>query len=892
MMSANLALIICAVRLTVPQIAAIAVLALIVLGAFIAFRFNTSLQMRVSFNMDDESELYNREGLEVYYNKNLKNIKKVSFVVVEIPNLMFAYKNHPKKDEYIIKIANAVLKGMKDQETAARIAFNKFAALLDDRDTAQIKEFCKKTEDILNADGFDGYSDMKFIVKFGVYENPELKDFQGDVRLTEAAIMYSSVVEKNIYYYNSEVNSYAELEAVINKARKIAVEQKQFVPYVIPRVSVKDKKVIGGEIACRWVDSTQKELYYPHEYLPIFEADGFIKQIDKLMFEAACLLAQSLSNKKIDDMVIAVNVSKKNFEDVNYADSLVEIARGFNIKNQDLEIGLTGISEEDTTEMISKFVSDLKQRGFRVASNGFGKSAQPLSAIISTSYDTYKLDSTFFATGLNTDKSKSAVVDLMNLISRQEANVVCDGVTDANTMNFVASVDENSFIQGDVISKAIPVYQFDTLLTTKYEFQKISVPKASYAPVADTSATNEEIEAQNARIAELEQMLADERAKHEEDSAKLEEESAKLEEESARLEEERAKLEEEKAKRQEHKAKLEEERAMLEEEKARTKKAAEQSARENELDRLRKELEDMRYDRSRPSNVVDRSSSIEYELDRLRRELDVEREKSKNAELKMRDNAIEQLRKEMEALKKEAEDAKKSKKYVASDEEDEDEEDLRPIAKKQKAQPKVEYDDDDDDDYEDDEIDDYDLDEDSDEEEEQLSKLMAMFKKQFRGEWEEEMMKKYPNLMKKHNERQSFADRIVKLAPEAKELFNSAKNTIMAYDGVVNVTKNHCDSFVYNRKVIAKIAISGKSVKVYLPLDPNAYSNAQFPHKDASMKKAHAKTPFAMRITSKLSAKRLGILFEDVARTYGLKVNPAFKTKDYARGMQFKRKKQ
>ena len=81
-MSANLALIICAVRLTVPQIAAIAVLALIVLGAFIAFRFNTSLQMRVSFNMDDESELYNREGLEVYYNKNLKNIKKVSFVVV------------------------------------------------------------------------------------------------------------------------------------------------------------------------------------------------------------------------------------------------------------------------------------------------------------------------------------------------------------------------------------------------------------------------------------------------------------------------------------------------------------------------------------------------------------------------------------------------------------------------------------------------------------------------------------------------------------------------------------------------------------------------------------------------------------------------------------------
>ena len=114
----------------------------------------------------------------------------------------------------------------------------------------------------------------------------------------------------------------------------------------------------------------------------------------------------------------------------------------------------------------------------------------------------------------------------------------------------------------------------------------------------------------------------------------------------------------------------------------------------------------------------------------------------------------------------------------------------------------------------------------------------------------------------------------------------------MSYDGVINVTKNHCDSFVYNRKVIAKIAVSGKSIKVYLPLDPNAYSNAQFPHKDASMKKAHAKTPFAMRITSKLSTKRFNMLFDDVARNNGLRSNPAFKTKDYARGMQFKRKKQ
>ena len=805
-MTLDLALMtIIAVKMTAPQIAAVVVLALIVVGAFVAFRFNTSLQMRVSFNMDDESALYNKDGLAIYYSKNLKKFKKASIVVVEIQNLQLAYKNHPKKGEYIVKIADTVLKGMKDEETAGRIAFNKFVALLDDRDNLYIKEFCQRIEDTLNADGFDGYSDLKYVLRFGVYENPEMKDVQSDIKLAEAAIAYSTVSERNIYYYNEEVSVYAAKEVVINKARKIAVEQKQFTPYIIPRVSIKSRKIVGGEITCRWVDNRQEELYTPQEFLPIFEADGFIKQIDKLMFEAACLLAQSLSNKKVDNLVIAVNISKKNFEDVNFADSLVEIAKNFNINNNNIELGLTGIRDTDSNEMIAKYISDLKQRGFRVSSNGFGKSQQPLSSIISVSYDSYKLDDSFFANGLTTDKAKSAVIDVMNMISRQEAATICAGVGDVATMNFVASVDENAFIQGDVISKPVPVFQFDGMLTTKYEFSYKPLPKAKYIQSAANTVPNEEFEAQKARIAELEKLLEEERAK-----------------------------------------------------KGETVVVAAPTAQNND------------------------------ELERLRKQLEEERQKTHKAELAARDSELEQLKKDMEALKKDAEERKNQEPYVMDLEEYEEEEQEKPAETKPSKKPTTEKEDDDDDD--DDDIEEIDLNEDTEKEEEKLAKLMEQFKKQFRDQWEQEMLKKYPDLMKKHNERLGFADRLVNLPAEGKEYFNSVKNEIMSYDGVSNITRKNKDTFVYNRKVIAKIAVSGKSIKVFLPLDPNKYSNAQFPHKDVSGKKAHAKTPFAMRMTSKLSTKRLAILFEDVARDNQMKKNTSFETKDYAKGMQFKRK--
>ncbi len=834
-MSLDLAMMtIIAAKMTVPQIAAIAVLALIVLGAFIAFRFNTSLQMRVSFNMDDESALYNKDGLAIYYSKNLKKFKKPGIVVVEIQNLTLGYKNHPKKGEYIVKIADTILKGMKDEETAARISFNKFVALLDDRDTLYIKEFCQRIENTLNADGFDGYTDLKYVLRFGVYETPEMKDVQSDVKLAEAAIAYSTVSERNIYYYNEQVAVFAAKEVVINKARKIAVEQKQFTPYIIPRVSIKSRKIVGGEIACRWVDARQEELYTPQEFLPIFEADGFIKQIDKLMFEAACLLAQSLAGKKVDDMVIAVNVSKKNFEDVNFADSLVEIAKNFNVDKKHIEIGLTGIKDSDSGDMIAKYVSDLKQRGFRVSSNGFGKSQQPLSAIISTSYDAYKLDDSFFANGLTTDKAKSAVIDVMNMISRQEAATICAGVGDVATMNFVASVDENAFIQGDVISKPVPVFQFDGMLTTKYEFNYKPLPKTAKAQVGTSNVSNEELEAQKARIAELEKLLEEERAK-----------------------------------------------------KAETVVVAAAPAPNNdEVEKLRKEIEE-----ERNKNKKAEKDAQNEELEKLRKQLEEERQKAHQAELAARDSELEQLKKDMEALKKDAEERKNQEPIIMDiedyEEEEQEEEAPKPAKKSAKAAPVQEEDDDDDDD---DDLEEIDLSEDTEKEEEKLAKLMEQFKKQFRDQWEQEMLKKYPELMKKHNERLGFADRLVKLPAEGKEYFNSVKNEIMSYDGVTNITRRNKDTFVYNRKIIAKIAVSGKSIKVFLPLDPSKYSNAQFPHKDVSSKKAHVKTPFAMRMTSKLSTKRLAILFEDVARDNQMSKNAKAETKDYAKGMQFKKK--
>lgn len=207
---------------------------------------------------------------------------------------------------------------------------------------------------------------------------------------------------------------------------------------------------------------------------------------------------------------------------------------------------------------------------------------------------------------------------------------------------------------------------------------------------------------------------------------------------------------------------------------------------------------------------------------------------------------------------------------------------------KQEEKPKSkneELDDDDEEDVEDDVEEDDDA-ADNDAEEEKIAKLMAIYKKQFQDQWEQEMLRKYPELMKKHYARRNFYERVVNLSPDNKKYYNMIKNKIMSYSDITNATTNYFDTFINKRRIFFKIAIVGKSIKIYLALNPNNYPTGQFPHKDASDIKRHEKTPFVMKVSSNLAIRRANILIDDLARLNQISPREDYKEKDYIKSMQ------
>ena len=104
-------------------------------------------------------------------------------------------------------------------------------------------------------------------------------------------------------------------------------------------------------------------------------------------------------------------------------------------------------------------------------------------------------------------------------------------------------------------------------------------------------------------------------------------------------------------------------------------------------------------------------------------------------------------------------------------------------------------------------------------------------------------------------ERISFAERMRKADPEMKANYNHIKAVLLSY-GLKNRTSNGGDAFRLHKVTYAKICVAGKSLKLYLALDPNDYKNSTLPIKDASSKAMYKDIPLVFKVKSGLSMRR------------------------------------
>lgn len=127
--------------------------------------------------------------------------------------------------------------------------------------------------------------------------------------------------------------------------------------------------------------------------------------------------------------------------------------------------------------------------------------------------------------------------------------------------------------------------------------------------------------------------------------------------------------------------------------------------------------------------------------------------------------------------------------------------------------------------------------------------------------------------------KRSFAEKTLDAEPEIIEKYQELKNILISYKGVKSRVSNVYDTFNKGRLVLAKMAVTGKSLKLYLNLDYDKVET-RLKCKYAGDKKVYEKVPVFLRIRSPRSFRNAKYLIIQLAEYHGLTERKNQKTVD------------
>ena len=121
--------------------------------------------------------------------------------------------------------------------------------------------------------------------------------------------------------------------------------------------------------------------------------------------------------------------------------------------------------------------------------------------------------------------------------------------------------------------------------------------------------------------------------------------------------------------------------------------------------------------------------------------------------------------------------------------------------------------------------------------------------------------------------KKSFAEKLLEAETVIQENYSELKNILLSYKKMKSRISNTADTFNIGRTKLAKLSVSGKSLKLYLNLDFNEVES-RLKCRDAGDTKAYEEVPVFLRIRSLRAMKNAKYLIGKLAERFELELNP------------------
>lgn len=265
-------------------------------------------------------------------------------------------------------------------------------------------------------------------------------------------------------------------EQYIVSNMQTALKENQFHVYYQPKYNLNTEKIVGAEALVRWIHP-EKGFMSPGSFIPIFEKNGFITQLDEYVWETACKDIRAWMNGGNSPVAISVNVSRADIYNPKLADVLLNLIEKYQIPMRYLHLEITETAYTENPKQIIAVVGHLRELGFLIEMDDFGSGYSSLNMLADMPVDVLKLDIGFIQSETKKTSGKGILSFVISLAKWLNLAVVAEGVETKEQVMLLRSMDCN-YVQGFYYAKPMDKNHFIELLHSGETTEMICTSRA------------------------------------------------------------------------------------------------------------------------------------------------------------------------------------------------------------------------------------------------------------------------------------------------------------------------------------------------------------------------------------------------------------------------------
>lgn len=422
-----------------------------------------------TFELENTDHLTGERNWQYFINdaeKLLKDNPYEIFSVMQINIRNFKYINDVysslEGDELLKYLAKIISAHLEKNEIQTRVNADNFIILLRNSDTQGVLKFFNEIKLEMHKRVGNNVDDIFGDIYCGIYlgGNEPQRTVSEMCECASIALRKASGSKLNYVFYEEKLRLDVTRESIINKSMYDALRNKEFQFYLQPQHNIKqNNRISSAEALVRWI-KPDGSLIFPNDFIPIFERNGFIVELDRYIFEEVCkFIKANLMKGWFSDLRIAVNVSRYDLMKRDFVDFYTQIKNFYEIPDNRIELEFTESVVFEDYETFKSILKALKENGFLCSLDDFGAGSSSLNVLKELSVDILKMDRLFFVGSENEKRNNSLIASVIAMARGLDMKIVAEGIEETEQIDFLRRIGCD-MIQGYVFSKPIPLPEF------------------------------------------------------------------------------------------------------------------------------------------------------------------------------------------------------------------------------------------------------------------------------------------------------------------------------------------------------------------------------------------------------------------------------------------------